>query len=83
MAPRATVLPACDPPPRASAPVGGGGEQKKKLRKLERIAEMKESLKSHKKATPIHREDAPNAFDIAGLKATQIVNATKKSGTMP
>ena len=34
-APRATEAPACDPPPRAWAPVGGGTKQKKKLRRLE------------------------------------------------
>ena len=61
-APRAIGAPARDPPPLASAPVGGGTKQKKKLRRLERIAKIKKSWKSHKNATPIHGEDAPNVF---------------------
>ena len=67
-APRAIEAPACDPPPRASAPVGGGTKQKKKLRRLERIARIRTSWKSHKKATLMHREDAPNAFWINWAK---------------
>ena len=64
-APWAQGAPACDPPPLASAPVGGGGtKQKEKLRRLEPIAKIKKSWKSHKKATPIHGEDAPNVFEI-------------------
>ena len=63
-APRVRGAPACDPPRLASAPVGGGTKQKKKLRRLERIAKIKKSWKSHKKATPIHGEDAPNVFEI-------------------
>ena len=47
-APRAIGAPACDPPPLASAPVGGGMKQKKKLRRLERIAKIKKPWKSHK-----------------------------------
>ena len=67
-APRAIWAPACDPPPLAPAPVGGGGgaKQKKKLPRLERIA--KKSWKSHKQATPIHGEDAPNGFEINWAK---------------
>ena len=42
----------------------GGGEAKETLRRLERIAKIKKSYESHKKATPIHREDAPNVFEI-------------------
>ena len=41
---RAIRAPACDSPPRGSAPVGGGGtkqKKKKKLQKLERIAKIK------------------------------------------
>ena len=62
-APRAQGAPACDPPPLASAPVGGGTKQKKKLRRLEQIAKIKKSWTSHRKATPIHGEDAPNVFE--------------------
>ena len=64
VAPSAQGAPACDPPPLASAPVGGGKKQKKKLRRLERIAKIKKSSKSHKKATPIHGEDAPKVFEM-------------------
>ena len=60
--------PACDPPPPASAPVGGETKQKRKLRRLERIVKIKKSWKSHKKATPIHGEDAPTAFEINWAK---------------
>ena len=67
-APQAIAAPACDPPSRASAPVGGGTKQRKKLRKLERIAKIKKSWKSHKKAAPIHGEDAPNVFEINWAK---------------
>ena len=67
-APRAIEAPACDPPTGASAPVGGGTKQKKKLRTLERIARMKKSCKFHKKATPIHGEDAPNVLEINWAK---------------
>ena len=67
-APRANGAPACDPPPQASAPVAGGTKQKKKLPKLERAAKRQKSWKSHKKATPIHGEDAPNAFEINWAK---------------
>ena len=63
-APRAQGAPACDPPPLPCAPVGGGTNQKRKLRRLERIVKIKKSWKSHKKATPIHGEDAPNVFEI-------------------
>ena len=68
-APRAQGAPTCDPPPLDSAPVGGGGggggaKQKRKLRRVERIAKIKESWKSHKKATPVHGEDAPNGFEL-------------------
>ena len=64
-APRATGGRACDPPPRASPSVGGGGtKQKKKLGKLERIAKIKKSWKSHNKATTLHRGGAPNVFAI-------------------
>ena len=66
--PRAIEAPACDLPPRASASVGGGTEQKKKLRRLERITKIKKSWKSHKKATPSHGEDAPNIFEINWAK---------------
>ena len=60
---------ACDPTPLASALVGGGGtKQKKKLRRLERIAQIKKSWKSHKQATPIDGEDAPNALEIDWAK---------------
>ena len=67
-APRAQVAPACDPPTRASAPVGGRTKQKERLQKRERIAPMKRSWKSHKKAKPIHGEDAPNVFEIHWAK---------------
>ena len=67
-APRAQGAPACDPPPLASPPVGGGTKQKRKLRRLERIVKIKKSWKSHKKATPIHGEDAPNVIEINWAK---------------
>ena len=67
-APRAQGAPACDPPPLASPPVGGGTKQKRKLRRLERIVKIRKSWKSHKKATPIHGDDAPNAFEINWAK---------------
>ena len=68
-APQAIGAPACDPPPLTLAPVGGGGtKQKKKLPRLEQIAKIKKSWKSHKKATPIHGEDAPNLFGIHWAK---------------
>ena len=63
-APRAQGAPASDPPPLASAPVGGGTKQKKKLRRNGANCQDKKSWKSRKKATPIHVEDAPNVFDI-------------------
>ena len=64
-APRAQGAPACDPPPLASPPVGEGGKkQKRELRRLERIVKIKKYWKSHKKATPIHGEDALNVFEI-------------------
>ena len=40
----------------------GGTKQKKKLRRLERIAKIQKPWKSQKKATPIHGEDATNVF---------------------
>ena len=40
-APRATEAPACDPPPRASAPVGGGGRRKQKSFEDWQIAKTK------------------------------------------
>ena len=63
-APLAQGAPACDPPPLASPPVWGGAKHKRKLRRLEQIVKRKKSWKSHKKATPIHVEDAPNVFEI-------------------
>ena len=60
-APRATGVPTCDPAPQASA-LRGGGERTKKLRKLEQIPKISKSWMCHKKATPIHGEDAPNGF---------------------
>ena len=62
-APRAQGAPACDPPPLASAPVGGGTKQKRNLRRLGQRAR-----KPHKKATPIHGEDGPNFVDINWAK---------------
>ena len=41
----------------------GGTKQKTKLRRLERIVKKQKSWKSHKKATAIHGEDAPNVFE--------------------
>ena len=67
-APRAIGAPACDPPPLASSPVGRGTKQKKKPPRLEQIAKIKKSRKSHKKATPLHGQDAPNAFEINWAK---------------
>ena len=61
-APRAQGATACDPPPLASAPVGGGMKQKRKLRRLERIVKIKKSSKSHKQATPIDGENVPNVL---------------------
>ena len=66
--PRAQGAPACDPPPLASPPVGGGTKQKRKPRRLERIVKIKKSWMSHKKATPVHGEDAPNVFEINWAK---------------
>ena len=66
--PRATGVPKCDPTPQASAPVGGKTKQKKKLRRQERIAKTKMSCKSHKNATPIHGEDAPNVSEMNWAK---------------
>ena len=66
--PRAQGAPPCDPPPPASPPWGGGTKQKRKLRRLERIVKIQKSWKSHKKATPIHGEDAPNVFEINWAK---------------
>ena len=60
--------------PRAIHPVGlrlhlgGGTKRTKKLRKLEQIAKIKKSWKSHKKSTPIHGDDALNAFEINWAK---------------
>ena len=55
--------------PWSSAPVGGGGAKRtKKLRKLERIAKIKKLWKSHKRATPVHGEDAPNVFQTNWAK---------------
>ena len=39
-APRAFGAPACDPPPRASAPVGGGAKKTKKPSKFEDWSEL-------------------------------------------
>ena len=50
---------------------GGQTKQKRKLRGLERIVKIKKSWKSHKKATPIHGEDAPNVFEINWAKHYQ------------
>ena len=67
-APRAIGAPACDPPPLASAPVGGGDEAKEKASQTGANCQEKKSLKSHEKATPIHGEDAPNVFEINWAK---------------
>ena len=67
--PGATGAPACDPTPWASVPVVRGTKQKKKPPRLERIATIKKSWKSHKiKATPVHGEDAPNFFEMNWAK---------------
>ena len=43
-------------------------KQKRTLRRLERIVKLKKSWKSHKKATSIQGEDAPNVFEISWAK---------------
>ena len=47
---------------------GGGTKRAKKLRKLKRSAKINKPWKSHKKATPIHGEDAANGFEINWAK---------------
>ena len=58
--------------------MGGGRKQKKKVPRLERISNIKKSWKSHKKATPIHGEDAPNVFEINWAKHYQNCQRYKK-----
>ena len=55
----------------------------KQLRGPERIAKIKQSWKSHKKAPPIHAEDAPKVFEINLPTHYPNVKATKKRRTMP
>ena len=52
-APRAQGLPACDPPPRALAPVGGGGTKRnEKFRKLELMAKIQKVLEVPQEGNP-------------------------------
>ena len=81
--PVAQGAPACDPPPRASALVGGWDKANKKLRKLEQIAKIKKSWRSHKKATPLYAQDAPNVFEIKSTKHYPNCERYKKCGKMP
>ena len=69
---------ACDPTPRASAPVRGGTKKTKKLRRLEQIAKIEKSWKSHKKARHIHGEDAPKVLGINSAKHYQNCERYKK-----
>ena len=80
-APRAQGAPACDPPPRALAPVGrGGDEANEKASKTGANCQDKKIMEVPQGGNTYTWGDAPNVFEINWLNITQIVNAIKECG---